>query len=291
MITSTGKSGPTAVGRVVVDGAQLAYMEAGPPDGEPVILLHGYPANHRCWRHQIGALSREYRVLAPDLLGYGDSDRPLDLAFDYETEVARLGRTLDALGLESCNLFAHDYGGFLALGFTELNPGRVTRLAILNSRAQRSFVPRWYATFGLLTLVGRTPGIRSLAARMPLAEINRRALTPLAKRGYISAELLDSYVGWMKELHGRRWLLHFFGDYRVATRPQLRRRLGEIRCPAAVIWGREDPYLRAEIAEELAAEIPEAELTMLDDTGHFVMEERPAEVTKALLRLLGRQRR
>jgi pimeloyl-ACP methyl ester carboxylesterase len=126
---------------------------------------------------------------------------------------------------------------------------------------------------------------------MPLAEINRRALTPLLKRGCISPELLESYVGWMEELHGRRWLLHFFGDYRVATRPELRRRLGEIRCPAAVIWGREDPYLRAEIAEELAAQIPEAELTILDDTGHFVMEERPAQVTEALLRLLGRERR
>jgi cis-3-alkyl-4-acyloxetan-2-one decarboxylase len=283
-------TGP-AIKHLQVDGARLAYLEAGPRDGEPVVLLHGYPANHRCWRHQIGALSREHRVLALDLLGYGDSDRPLQLAFDYETEVGRLGRMLDALGLESCNLFAHDYGGFLSLGFAEANPGRVRRLAILNSRAQRSFVPRWYAIFGLLTVVGRTPGIRSLAARMPLAEINRRALTPLLKRGYISPELLESYVGWMEELHGRRWLLHFFGDYRVAARQELRRRLGEIRCPAAVIWGREDPYLRAEIAEELAAEIPDAELTMLDDTGHFVMEERPPQVTDALLRLLGRQRR
>jgi pimeloyl-ACP methyl ester carboxylesterase len=164
----------------------------------------------------------------------------------------------------------------------------VRRLAILNSRAQRSFVPRWYAAFGLTSLIGRTPGLRSLAARLPLAEINRRGMASLVKRGFIDPDLLESYVGWMEEPDGRRWLLHFYGDYRVAARPELRGRLGEIGCPAAVFWGRDDPYLGAEVALELADRIPDAELTMLDDTGHFVMEERPAAVTEALLGLLRR---
>lgn len=282
------QAGEATLRRVEVDGARLTYLEAGPADGEPVVLLHGYPANHRCWRHQIEALSEEHRVLAPDLLGYGDSDRPLDLAFDYETEVGRLGRILDALELESTNLFAHDYGGFLSLGFAEANPDRVRRLAILNSRAQRSFVPRWYAAFWFATLVGRTPVLRALAARLHLAEANRRALAPLLRRGLIDRELLESYVGWMDRPEGRRWLIHFFGDYRVAVRPELRRRLGEIGCPTAVVWGSDDPYLRPEIALELAAEIPNARLTMLEGAGHFVMEEPPDEVSEALLALLER---
>ena len=63
---------------------------------------------------------------------------------------------------------------------------------------------------------------------------------------------------------------------------------GEIGCPTAIVWGRDDPYLRPAIAEELAARIPGAELTMLDGTRHFVMEERPDEVTAALQRLLER---
>jgi cis-3-alkyl-4-acyloxetan-2-one decarboxylase len=272
---------------VQVDGARLAYREAGPADGEPVVLLHGYPANHRCWRHQIEALAATHRVVAPDLLGWGESDRPLNIRFDCVTEVGRLGRLLDALGMDRCSLFAHDYGGFLSLGFVQANPDRVSRLAILNSRAQGTFVPRWYAIFGLTTLIGRTPGLRSLAARLPLAEMNRRGLAPLIRGGFIDRELLESYVGWMKEPEGRRWLIHFFGDYRVAARPELRRRLGEIVSPTAVIWGRDDAYIRPEIAEELTEGIPDAELTMLD-AGHFVMEERPAEVTAALQELLAR---
>jgi cis-3-alkyl-4-acyloxetan-2-one decarboxylase len=274
---------------VTVDGASVACWEAGPSDADPVLLLHGYPANHLCWRHQIPALAREHRVIAPDLLGWGESDRPLHLRFDYETEVARIGRLLDALGVGAVSLFAHDYGGFLSLGFVDANPDRVRRLAILNGRAQSSFVPRWYAVFGLTTLAGRTPGLREVTARLPLAAINRRALGPLVRRGFMDDEVLDSYLGWMDTPEGRGWLVHFFGDYRVAVRPELRERLGEIACPTAIVWGRDDAYLRPTVATELAERIPRAELTMLDGTGHFVMEERPAEVTAALERLLARE--
>ena len=271
-----------------VDRARLAYREAGPTDGEPVVLVHGYPANHRSWRHQIPVLAHSHRVLALDLVGWGDSGRPRSLAFDYDTEVDRLGRALDALGLEQVNLFGHDYGGFLSLGFVQRNPDRVRRLAILNSRAQGTFVPQWYTTFGLVGLLGRTPGLRSLAARMRLDAINRRGMRELVSDGTVDPDLLENYVGWMADPEGARWLLHFFADYSVRRRPELRDGLPRIGCPTAVIWGGRDAYLSPAIATELANKIPEAELTMIDDAGHFVMEERPAAVADALLRLLGR---
>ncbi|MBD0420764.1 alpha/beta hydrolase [Streptomyces sp. TRM S81-3] len=274
---------------VVVDGARVACHEWGPPDAEPVLLLHGYPANHRCWRHQIPPLARRHRVIAPDLLGWGESERPLHLSFDYDTEVARVGRLLDALDVDDAvNLVGHDYGGFLSLGFTETHPGRVRRLAILNSRAQSTFVGRWYAVFSLISLAGRTPVLRRLTTGLPLAAIHRRSLMPLVRDGHVDAALLADYVDWMDAPHGRRWLVHYFGDYRTAPRPELRRRLGGISCPTAIVWGRTDAYLRPGIATELAETIPGAELTMLDDAGHWVMDERPAEVTAALERLLAR---
>ncbi|MEV0642102.1 alpha/beta hydrolase [Streptomyces sp. NPDC050619] len=275
---------------VVVDGASMACWESGPSDGEPVLLLHGYPANHHCWRHQIPALARENRVIAPDLLGWGQSERPLHLRFDYDTEVARIGRLLDALDIDAVNLFGHDYGGFLALGFTQTHPDRVRRLAILNSRAQSSFVPRWYVAFGLLTLAGRTPVLRTLTARLPVAGAHRRVFRALVRDDLLDDQVLDSYVGWMDTPEGRRWLVqHFFSDYRVMVRPELRRRLGDIRCPTAIVWGRKDTYLRSAIAVELGKRIPHAELTMLDDAGHWVMDQCPADVTAALERLLARE--
>ncbi|GAA4821900.1 alpha/beta hydrolase [Streptomyces ziwulingensis] len=274
----------------VVDGARVAYWEAGPPDAEPVLLLHGYPANHHCWRHQIPPLARTHRVIAPDLLGWGESDHPTHLPFDYETEVARVGRLLDALGIDSATLVGHDYGGFLALGFTQAHPDRVRRLALLNSRAQSSFSGQWYAVFTFLTLAGRTPVLRSSAARLlPLSALHRRAFAPLVRAGHLDPRTLAGYVDWMDTPEGGRWLLHFFSHYRTAPRPDLRRGLDRITCPTAVIWGRADSYLSPDIATELATRIPRAELTMPADVGHWVMDERPDTVSDALLRLLARE--
>ncbi|MFF4471140.1 alpha/beta fold hydrolase [Streptomyces sp. NPDC001599] len=273
---------------VAVDGARVACWESGPSGAEPVVLLHGYPADHHCWRHQVPALSDRHRVVTPDLLGWGASDRPLHLPFDYDTEVARVGRLLDALDLDSVNLVGHDYGGFLALGFTQNHPGRVRRLALLNSRAHATFTRRWYTVFSLLGLAGRSPLLRRPARHLPYAALHRRSFAPLVRAGHLDARVLDGYVDWMDTPEGRRWLLHYFGEYRTPARPELRRRLSGITCPTAVVWGRADPYLSPAIATGLAGSVPRAELTMLDDAGHWVMDERPAAVTRALGRLLER---
>lgn len=288
MSTQSPGTDRTRARTVMVDGARVACREYGPPDAEPVLLLHGYPADHQCWRHQVRPLSRTHRVITPDLLGWGGSDRPLHLSFDYDTEVARLGRLVDALELESVNLVGHDYGGFLALGFAETHPGRVRRLAVLNSRAHSTFTPRWYAVFSLLGVAARTPVLRSAALRVPYAALHRRTFAPLVRAGHLDPGVLSGYVDWMDTREGRRWLLHYFADYRTPPRPELRRRLAAVPCPTAVVWGRADPYLSPSIATELAEAVPGAELTMLEEAGHWVMGERPAEVTTALTRLLAR---
>ncbi|WP_168200957.1 alpha/beta fold hydrolase [Allokutzneria sp. NRRL B-24872] len=267
---------------VRVDGARLAYTELGAPAAEPVVLLHGYPANHRCWRHQLPALAESRRVLALDWLGWGRSERRTDLRFDYDTEVARLGRALDALGVEACDLVGHDYGGFLALGFAQRNPARVRRLAILNSRAHRTFTPTWYAIFSAVSLLGRGP----LGPLLPVAKLNRLGM---ARTGAIDRETLDDYLGWMSTKDGARWLLHFFSHYRVSARKDLADALGEIRCPTAIVWGTPDTYLSTTIATELAAGIPRAELTLVEGGGHFVMEKAPEAVSRALEHLLTRE--
>lgn len=182
---------------VTVDGARVACWEAGPPDAEPVVLLHGYPADHRCWRHQVPPLSARHRVITPDLLGWGASDRPLHLSFDYDTEVARVGRLLDALDLDSVNLVGHDYGGFLSLGFTQNHPDRVRRLALLNTRAHGTFTRRWYAVFGLLGLLGRNPLLSGPARHLPYAALHRRSLAPLVRAGHLApASWTATSTGW-----------------------------------------------------------------------------------------------
>jgi pimeloyl-ACP methyl ester carboxylesterase len=269
---------------VTVDGARVAVWESGA--GEPCVLLHGYPQSHWCWRHVAPALAASHRVIAVDWLGWGASERSLALAPAYDDEVARLGRLLDALALERVDLLAHDYGGFLALGFARRARARLRRLAILNSRAHATFPWPSYLQFAALSWIGRT--VPGAYARMPLHELHRRGFARYVRNGSFTEADVERYLGFLRTADGRQWLAHFFAHYSVAPRPGLAEACARIDVPAAVVWGDADPYCPFAIAQDLAARLPDATLTRIAGADHYVMEERPAEVTAALRALLAR---
>ena len=271
---------------VVVDGCRLSLVEAG--RGEPVLMLHGYPQGLQTWRYQFSPLAVRFRVAAPDWFGWGQSERRFDRPARYWDEVERLGALMDALDMPVANLVVHDYLGYLGLGFAGRYPQRVRRLAVLNSRAHRTFPAASYLLFWQLCVAGRTPGLRRTAAALPLGWLHRQLLWPYLERGCFDRELMQEYIGWMDTPRGRRWLLHFFRYYELPERPELIAGLARIRCPAAIIWGDEDPYCPWSNATDLARQLPDAGLTRVAGAGHFVMEERPLEVLAALEELLER---
>ena len=120
----------------------------------------------------------------------------------------------------------------------------------------------------------------------PIGDIHRRLLKRYVRKGCFDAVQLDRYVGWMDYTEGRRWFAHFFAGYSVRVRPELTVGLPSITCPTAVIWGDSDSYCPLATAEELAVSIPRAALTRIAGADHYVMEERPDEVTQALQRWL-----
>jgi cis-3-alkyl-4-acyloxetan-2-one decarboxylase len=271
--------------QVTVRGSRLAYTEMG--SGEPVLLLHGYPANGLCWRHQIIALSKNYRVIAPDWFGFGESERRFDTNPVYDYEVERIGWMMDALGLDQANIAGHDYGGYLSLAFAARHPYRVTRLAILNCRAHRTFPQPTYAQFAILCAAARTPILRTLLGLVPFYTANKLLLGHYAKAGGPMSEgMLESYIGWMKLLEGRRWLAHFFRYYEMPENKTLAAQLADIRCPTQILWGDRDPYCPYEIAEELADAIQGSTLVRLKGADHFIAEERPEDVNHELAALL-----
>jgi len=269
----------------VIAGATLRYLDLG--TGEPLMLLHGYPQSHRCWRFQAQELARTHRVIAPDWFGWGESQRSLALAPEYGAEVERIGLLGDALGLGSFNLAGHDYGGFLALGFCLRAPERVARLAILNSRAHRSFSPAFYRRTALQCWMARRSLPRALLAALPAYRLHRRELVRYVPRSF-SDETLEHYIGWMRGAEGRRWLAHFFRHYDVHPRAELAAGLAGIDVPTAVIWGERDRYCPAAIAHELADRIPGAVLSLVATARHFVAEEAPEAVLEALRAWLAR---
>lgn len=271
--------------KVHVDGFDIAYLEQG--SGEPILLLHGYPENHQTWRNQIDALSAAHRVIAPDWFGWGESRTSASHSYMYDVEVARIGKLMDALGIDAANIFAHDYGGFLGLGFVQRHPERVLRFAILNTRAHRTFPLFRSALFASFYFPAQYPILRPLVARLPLYFLHAQFLRPHRLRGCFDGEVLGQYLNFMKTTAGRNWLAQFFGDYRLLPRKDLDEGLEAIKISTSIVWGTEDLWNPKSIARDLARRIPNASLVELE-AGHFVMEEKPREVAAALLKLLER---
>jgi pimeloyl-ACP methyl ester carboxylesterase len=266
-----------------VDGRKVFGVAAG--SGEPVLLLHGYPQSASCWRHQIAALADDHYVVAPDWPGFGRSDPP-STPPTYDNEIDRIERLVQRLGWQRFNLCAHDYGGFIGLGYAIRHPDRVQRLALLNTRAQGIFRP-WFYRFSLgESWIATHPVPSAAARRLPLAALHHFALARYRKLGCFDAALEAEYLGWMSTPQGRHTFWEFFAQYPVPAVPWLADGLGAIQCPVAVIWGDRDPYVPFDTARELADRIPNARLIRLRGADHYVMEERPREVTDALLSLL-----
>lgn len=262
---------------------KLAHVEAG--SGEPVVLLHGYPQNASCWRHQVPVLAQRYRVIAPDWPGFGRSAPPSSPP-TYDNEVDRIDALVDSFGLDRFNLVAHDCGGFIGIGYVLAHPERVMRFAVLNSRAHGTFRP-WFYRYSL-TQHWAAIHLPQLVRSLPLGRLHHVALRPYRALGCFDDAVEREYLGWMDTPRGRRTFVEFFRNYPVPAGCGLADGLERIACPTGAIWGDRDRYIPFATAQELADRIPGAALTRLTGADHYVMEERPAEVTAAILELLAR---
>jgi pimeloyl-ACP methyl ester carboxylesterase len=196
-------------------------------------------------------------------------------------------RFVQRLGWQRFNLCAHDYGGFIGLGYVIRHPERVLRLALLNTRAHGIFRP-WFYRFWLgQHWVATRPVLSAAARHLPLATLHHFALARYRKLGCFDTALEAEYLGWMNTPQGRQTFWEFFAHYSVPAVPWLAERLATIQRPVTVLWGDRDPYIPFDYARELADRIPCARLIRLGGADHYVVEERPREVTAALRSLLG----
>lgn len=255
-----------------VDGLSLHYLTAG--EGPAVLLLHGWPTSSFLWRDVIPPVARTNRVLALDLPGFGRSDKPLDASYSFRFYERVLGGFLDAVGARDVGVAVHDLGGPVGLYWALRNLPRVRALALLNTLVYPT--PTWAL---VAFLVGaRLPGVRSwltspagLAFAMRVGVADPSRLTAEAVRGvqapFATPEAREALLLSVRKLHPR-------GMMEVADR------IREYRGPARVIYGAKDRILPdvGRTMARVARELPQAEVTRLDDCGHFLQEERGPEV-------------
>jgi pimeloyl-ACP methyl ester carboxylesterase len=264
-------------------GRRMHYADEG--QGHTVLFVHGTPTWSFEWRHLIRGLAATHRCVAPDLLGFGLSDRPRDFAYTPEAHADALAEFVDRLALRDVTLIVHDYGGPVALPLALDGTGRVRRIVLLNT---------WMWSFAGdadMERKGRIAGGRlgrllyrhlnfSLRVLMPHAYGDRRKLTPAVHRQYL-APFPDAWSRGTVLWRLARAILGS-GTY-YDSLWERRERLREL--PALVVWGTRDPAFAPRWLARWRATLPAARVVELD-AGHWPQEEAPDETLAALREFL-----
>lgn len=143
---------------VDVFGSRMHYIEAGPADAAPVLFLHGNPTSGYLWRNIIPHVAQHARCIAPDLIGFGQSDKPA-LAYRFEDQVRYLDAFIEALGLPRVTLVIHDWGSALGLNWARRHPARVAGIAMMEFISPVKSWNHWPEAIRPLFQAFRTPGV------------------------------------------------------------------------------------------------------------------------------------
>lgn len=265
----------------------MHYVDEGA--GETLLFVHGTPTWSFEWRHVIRALAPDWRCVAPDLMGFGLSDRPPAFPYTPEAHAAAVAEFVRRLGLAPLTLIVHDYGGPIALPICLREPGRVTRLVLINTWMWSFAGDRDMERKGRIagSRVGRflyRRGNFSLRVLTPRAFADRRKLTPGVYRQY-----LDRFPDrWSRGTVLWPLARAILGSSRYydslwAARDRLRGR------PALILWGMRDPAFRPRQLARWKQVMPEARVVELPDVGHWPQEEAPERVTDELRKFLSEQ--
>jgi pimeloyl-ACP methyl ester carboxylesterase len=272
-----------------VDAGELRVnlVEAG--EGDPVLLLHGWPQSNRLWHRVIPGLEPRFHLLAPDLRGFGETEAP-GSGYDGETFARDQVALLDALGIERVKVIGHDWGGWTAMLLGLEYPERFERMIVINAphpwpRIGFSLLPElwrsWYA--GAVAV----PGLGPLLHRRTgfVKGILRRG----SAAGTFSNDELDEYADSYREPARAKAMTALYRYYQSAFLTAFRGRWRDrrLRVPTLLLFGTRDLYISPKVLEGWEPHAEEMRVEMVPDAGHFLIDERPELVVERAREFFG----
>jgi haloalkane dehalogenase len=255
-----------------VPGGDMAYVDEGA--GPPVVLIHGTPSSSQEWRHVVSALATHHRVLAPDHLGFGASDRPPDWrTYSLTWHTANLRSWLEQLRLPPFHLVVHDFGGPIALPLALESPQQLLSLTVIQSwlwdlKAPNMDNPimRWLylsANFSARMMVKASWGKRIKLTKERHQEFLSQFPDRASRAGTWGFARSVSNEGPLMDEQGAR--------------------LDRLRdVPTLLVWGKADRMVKPHHLARWKERFPNAQVLELDDVGHFPQVEAPVELNAAL---------
>jgi pimeloyl-ACP methyl ester carboxylesterase len=276
--------------RVPTNGIVLHVVQAGPKDGPPVVLLHGFPEFWYGWRRQIGPLARAgFRVIVPDQRGYGASDKPPDIAsYRLDLPARDVAELVTALGYQSVFLAGHDWGGAVAWRVALDHPERVRRLVIFNLPHPQAFAdamregtarPRGYWLFFQL------PWLPELGNRLAHWRALIQGLRDSARPGTFTDDELPHYrYAWDRD-GAMRTMLHW---YRAAMRvqpPEPPR--WQVDLPVRLVLAPHDAFIETATVRRSLAYCGNATAVEIPNVGHWLLHEEPERTSREMIEFFG----
>ena len=269
-----------------LEGLRYHYVDEGPSDAPVIVMLHGNPTWSFYYRTLIPELSQRYRVIAPDHIGCGLSDKPQNYPYTLAQHIHNLEAFLTHLKVSRIMLVAHDWGGAIGMGYATRQPANVARLVMFNTAA--FFVPTlpwriricripWLGAFLVRGLNGFARGAQVFATAQP------HRFTRAVRAGYLAP-----YDTWANRIA----LYRFVQDIPMAASHPTRRTLDAIEAalprlrqhPLLIIWGAQDfCFTPQAFLPKWREHFPQAEVHILPQAGHYVVE----DAYEQILPLLG----
>jgi len=253
----------------------LAFREQGA--GPTALLVHGYPNSSYLWRDIMPAIAGAgYRAVAPDLLGYGDSELE-GKEGTWADQVEALGAFVDEHDLAPVVLIVHDWGGLIGLRWACEHPGSVSAMVMMST----GFFPdgKWH---------GMAQAMRAGQVDELIENMDRDGFAGLMQQAAPNAtpEAIDEYWKGFATVERRRAGLALYRSGNFEELAQYKGQLAKLGVPTMMLWGEKDDYAPVAGAYRFKKEIPHGDIVVLADAGHFLMEDDPERVGSEIARFL-----
>jgi pimeloyl-ACP methyl ester carboxylesterase len=281
----------TSVRRVEADGMQIFYREAGEPTAPVLLLLHGFPTSSFMFRDLISRLADSYRVIAPDLPGFGFTEVPAKRNYKYSFDAlaGAVQAFTDVLGLQRYAVYVFDYGAPTGFRLAMSHPERVTAIISQNGNAYEEGLGDAWGPIRTYWSAPTAENREVIRKNILNFEGTRWQYTHgVANPDSVAPESYTLDAALLERPGNKEIQLDLFLDYasNVKLYPRFQEYLRKSKPPLLAIWGKNDPFFIPAGAEAFRKDLPNAQVQFLN-TGHFATETHSVEIAAAIKKFLG----
>ncbi|HEY8678193.1 MAG TPA: alpha/beta fold hydrolase [Candidatus Dormibacteraeota bacterium] len=265
-------------GRIRTFAGDIAYLRKG--QGPAILLLHGIPTSSYLWRDVIDPLAATFDVMAPDLLGFGDSDKRLDADLSIAAQARYMVAFMESIGVHQAAVIGHDIGGGVAQLMAVDEPDRVARLILIDSIVDNNWPIPDIARL-------KEPAWDQIMVDLDLRKGFRKGLQDgMTSQDRVTDDLVNEFARPFSDQGSRRAYLRAARALNNRDLVSRSRHIQDIETPTLVLWGADDKFLEPRWGEVLARKLRDARLQIIDPGGHFLPLDRPDAVVESITNFL-----